>query len=88
MLLSTASDQIVAARDVGPNDPVALIGEIGRAGVASLTAKSERWRPKARVRKRNTTYAFTVDNRLKKNQACTLHIEIITDGDFDSLLKS
>lgn len=80
LLLGAAADQIIAARGIGPNDPVALIGAIGRAALTGLLPQGRRQRLKARYRKRNTKYSFTADKHPKKAQAYTLHIEVITEG--------
>jgi hypothetical protein len=61
VLLNTAADQITAARGTDPAEPVAPIGAIGRAALAGLLPKGQRWRLKARVRKRNSKYTFTAD---------------------------
>jgi hypothetical protein len=84
VLLSSAADQIIAARGVGADEPVALIGAIGRAALAGLLPPGRRWRLKARVRKRGSKYAFTADKHPRKAQAYTLHIEMITEGGLDS----
>ena len=42
VLLNTAADQIVAARGIGPDDPVALIGAIGRTALTGLLPKGKR----------------------------------------------
>jgi len=88
VLLGAAADQIIAARGIGPGEPVALIGAIGRAALAGLLPKGKRWRLKARVRKRNSKYTFTADKHPRKAQAYALHIDVITEGDLDSPLKS
>jgi hypothetical protein len=88
VLLNAAADQIVAARGIGPDEPVALIGVIGRTALTGLLPQGRRWRLKARVRKRNSKYTFTADKHPRKAQAYTLHIEMITEGDLDSPLRS
>ena len=88
VLLNAAADQIIAARSIDAGDPVALIGAIGRAALAGLLPKGKRWRLKARVRKRNSKYTFTADKHPRKAQTYTLHIDVITEGDLDSPLKS
>ena len=85
VLLNTAADQITAARGIDPAEPVA---PIGRAALAGLLPKGKPWRLKARVRKRNSKYTFTADKHPRKPQAYTLHIDVTTEGDPDSPLKS
>lgn len=83
VLLNAAADQIVAAIGADGDDPVVLIGAIGRAALAGLHPRARRQRLKARVRKRNSKYGFTTDKHPKKTQTYTLHIEIIPDGRLD-----
>jgi transposase IS4-like protein/DDE family transposase len=77
VLLNAAADQIVAARSPSPDDPIALIGPVGRAALAGLLPESRRWRLKARVRKRASKYTFTADKHPRKSLAYTLHVEVI-----------
>ena len=77
VLLNAAADQIVAARGIGPDDPIALIGPVGRAALAGLLPENRRWRLKARVRKRASKYTFTADQHPRKALAYTLHFEMV-----------
>ena len=77
VLLNAAADRIVAGRDTGPDDPVALIGPVGRAPLAGRLPVSRHRRLKARVRKRASKYIFTADKYPKKTLAYTLSFEVI-----------
>ena len=77
VLLNATTGHIVAARSPGPDDPMALIGPVGRAALAGLFPDSRRWRLKARVRKRASKYTFTADKHPRKALAYTLHFEVI-----------
>ena len=84
VILNAAADQIVAGRGIGLDEPVALIGAIGRTALTGLLPPGRRWRLKARVRKRNSKYTFTADKHPRKAQAYTLRIEMIAEESLDS----
>lgn len=84
VLFNAAADQIVAARGIAPNDPAILIGAIGRAALAGLLPKGQRWRLKARVRKRSSKYTFTAAKHPRKPQAYTLNFETLADVTLDN----
>ncbi|MBO4259277.1 transposase [Streptomyces griseorubiginosus] len=71
VLLNDAADQIVAASGITLVGPVGLVGAIGRAALAGLLPKGRRWRSQARVRKRNSKYAFTTGKHPRTAQAFT-----------------
>ena len=87
VLLGAAADQIVA-RGMGTDEPVTLIGAIGRAALAGLLPTGQRWRLKARVRKRTSKYTFTADKHPRKAQTYTLNIDLIAKEDLGSTRRS
>ena len=80
VLLNAFADQIVAARGIAPTGPISLIGAIGRAAPASLLPPGQRWRLKARVRRRNSKYTFTTGKHPRSSQTYTLDFEMIKGG--------
>jgi len=83
VLLNAAADQIVAGHGITLAGPAVLIGAIGRAALASLVSPGQRWRLKARVRKRNSKYTFTSGKHPRTCQACTLDFEMLKAEDLD-----
>ncbi|GAA1934781.1 IS4 family transposase [Streptantibioticus ferralitis] len=79
VLLNAGADQIVAARGIAPTSPVTLVGAIGRAALAGLLPQRQRWRLKARVRKRSSKYTFSPSRHPRAAQAYTLDFEVITE---------
>ncbi|MGW8358717.1 transposase [Streptomyces wedmorensis] len=84
VLLNAAADQIAAANGIVSTDPVALIGAIGRAALASLLPWGRHWRLKARIRKRSSKYTFTAVKHPRTSQAYTLDFAVLRDEDLDS----
>ncbi|MFE9313464.1 IS4 family transposase [Streptomyces sp. NPDC006706] len=84
VLLNAAADQIVAAHGIAPPGPASLVGAIGRAALAGLLPQGQRWRLKARVRKRSSKYTFTAGKHPRASQAYTLNFEMIKDGRLDN----
>jgi len=80
VLLNAAADQIVASHGITLAGPAVLIGAIGRAALASLVSPGQRWRLKARVRKRNSKYTFTSGKHPRTCQAYILDFEMLSRG--------
>jgi hypothetical protein len=80
VLFNAAADQIVAGRGIAPTGPVTLIGAIGRAALASLLPPGQRWRLKARVRKRSSKYTFNSGKLPRSSQAYSLDFAILKNG--------
>ncbi|MBR7835135.1 hypothetical protein KDL01_17815 [Actinospica durhamensis] len=76
VLLGTARDQVVLAHGVFPDEPVALVGAIGRALLANLLPVRARRRMKARSLKTTTKYASNFGKHPATCQNYTFHAEI------------
>ncbi|WP_052443322.1 hypothetical protein [Streptacidiphilus neutrinimicus] len=88
VLFNAAADQIVAARGIAPTGPAVLIGAIGRAALARLLPPGQRWRLKARVRKRSSRYTFNPGKHPRSSQAYTLDFEMLNSESLDSASTS
>lgn len=84
VLLQAAADQIVTAGGIAPTGPVTLVGAIGRAVLTRLIPQERRWRLKARMRKRHSTYPSTRNRHPRATQRYTLHTQVIKDGVLDN----
>ncbi|MFB7577278.1 transposase [Streptomyces sp. NPDC056165] len=83
-LFQAAADQIIAAHGFRLEEPVSLIGAIGRAALDNLLPERHRCRVKARYRKSASKYGFKRGDHPCRAQAYTLRIQVIPDDGLDN----